>query len=150
METVRVSMRVNIWNRVFIGFMVGLEEMLGRAAQATANIIGEYVGKELLRYAEEEGREIKNLGDLRNLLVDLGLTSEITFQDLDEGNIKATIKDCGICPKRVGGYEFEGTACPWPGILRFMLEKFKECKYRVDVKVEPGETCILTFRPKLS
>ncbi len=52
-------MKLNLWNRVFIGFMVGLEEMLGRAAQATANIIGEYVGRELLKYAEDEGKEIK-------------------------------------------------------------------------------------------
>jgi len=143
-------MKINLWNRVFIGFMVGLEKMLGRAAQATANIIGEYVGKELLRYAEDEGKEIRNLEDLRSLMVDLGLASEIKFQESDEDDIWVTIKDCGICPKRVGGYQFEGTACPWPGFLRYMLEKFKENKYRVDVNVEPGETCTLTFRPKLS
>ncbi len=142
-------MKINLCNRVFIGFMVGLEEMLGRAAQATANIIGEYVGKELLRYAEDMGREIKNLEDLRSLMVELGLASEIKFQGSGEGNIRVTIEDCGICPKRIGGYQFDGTACPWPGFLRYMIEKFKGKKYRVDVKVEPGETCTLTFRPKL-
>ncbi len=82
------------------------------------------------------------------MLADLGLASEITFQGSDEGKIKVTIKECGICPKKIGGYEFEGTACPWPGVFRYMLEKFKKSKYRVDVKVEPGETCTLTFRPK--
>jgi len=59
--------------------MVGLEEMLGRAAQGVANMIGKYIGKELLKYAVEQNRKIESLDSLKSFLTDLEFAEQVKF-----------------------------------------------------------------------
>ena len=128
--------------------MVGLEEMLGRAAQGVANMIGKYIGKELLKYAVEQNRKIESLDSLKSFLTDLEFAEQVKFT-LGEELVEVSIEKCGICPKRVGGYEFEGTACPWSGFLRYMLKHVLNRDFSVAVKIKPGEKCVMTFKPVL-
>jgi hypothetical protein len=43
-------------NAMVIGYMVGTREVIGRGgAQAIANMAGEYAGRELVRFARQQG-----------------------------------------------------------------------------------------------
>ena len=102
----------NLLNAVIIGFMVGMERVLGKTSQAVINVVGYAVGREVLKHMSESGCRPKSLDDLAVALVSSRLAESLKFEVRDDGSVEATIEGCLICPKRVGGYEFEGTACP--------------------------------------
>ncbi len=133
---------------ILIGIMVGLERFLGRSAQAIINAVGRSMGEEVWRFVEREGRAPRDLDDLRDLLVGEGFAGEIEFDVTDEGEVSATVEDCRICPKRVGGHRFEGTACPWGGMLSYMVGRILGREFSFQARLTPGERCSLTLRPK--
>jgi hypothetical protein len=138
----------SLLNAVFIGYMVGTYSVIGKGgAQAIANMAGEFVGRELLAYASSQGKEIDSPRALADFLQENELTGAITIEE-NAGEVTAQIAQCGICPKRVGKYKFDGTACPWGGILIGALGTIMEKEFTVSPSLTPAEKCTITLRPR--
>ncbi len=138
----------SLLNAVFIGYMVGTYSVIGKGgAQAIANMAGEFVGRELLAYAKSQGEGIDSPRALADFLQENGLTGTITIEET-AGAVVAQIAQCGICPKRVGKYKFDGTACPWGGILIGALGTIMEREFTVSPSLTPAEKCAITLKPR--
>jgi hypothetical protein len=144
----RDSGPASLLNAVFIGYMVGTYSVMGKGgAQAVANMAGEHVGKEILAYASSQGIILDTPHALAKFLQDNQLAEAVAFNQ--KGNaVTAQISKCGICPKKIGKYKFDGTACPWGGILIGILESLSEEKFSVAVRLTPGEICSITLQAK--
>ncbi len=132
-----------ILRATMIGYMYGIENAVGSASQVASNIAGRVVGKEILKAYKESGFKgrIEEIPKMLSMFGDLNL-------DKREFGWLAEISNCKICPKRVGGYEFEGTACPWPGILVGMLEEITGEKFNITAELTPGEICAVKIERK--
>ena len=131
-------------NAIFIGYMVGTKEVLGRSVQAVANMAGETVALEVLKFAEDKGYKIDSLEKLEKFILANKLAN--ISLDVNTEEITATIDQCGICPKKIGGYVFEGTACPWGGILSGTISEILQEQQMASAKLVPGEICTITLR----
>jgi hypothetical protein len=126
-----------------IGYMLGTREVIGRGgAQAIANMAGEYAGLELVRFARQQGAPLASVEDLVAYVRQEGLADEMVFEDV-EGGFQVHIAQCYICPKKVGHYQFDGTACPWGGILIGALSDILDASFSCSTRLTPGETCTL-------
>jgi hypothetical protein len=126
-----------------IGYMLGTREVIGRGgAQAIANMAGEYAGRELVRFAREQGVPLSSTEDLVAYVRQEGLADEMVLEGV-EGGFQVHIAQCYICPKKVGHYQFDGTACPWGGILIGALSDILETSFSCSTRLTPGETCTL-------
>lgn len=135
-------------NAMVIGYMVGTRQVMGRGgAQAIANLAGEYAGRELVRFAREQGESLTTIEDLVAYVGTEGLAKQMVFQDTEIG-LDVHIAECGICPKKVGHYEFDGTACPWGGILTGALAEIQGTTFSCSTRLTPGESCILHLKRK--
>ena len=124
-----------------MGFSAGIGKM-GPESQIITNKISWVVGKEL-------GEEMKNKGvisstmsyselwDVLNKELDVDPSS--TLED-KENKLIITIRDCHICPKKVGKYPLPATACPIGGIFKGLCSVLeKEPKTEPDLV--PGQIC---------
>jgi hypothetical protein len=135
-------------NAMVIGYMVGTREVIGRGgAQAVANLAGEYAGRELVRFARMKGQPLDSVEDLVAYIRQEGLAHEMTLED-GPGSLEIRIADCLICPKKVGHYEFDGTACPWGGLLLGALSDILDTPFSCSTRLTPGETCTLLLTRK--
>lgn len=140
----------SLLNAVFIGYMVGTYSVMGKGgAQVIANMAGEYVGRELLAYAKSQGKEINSLPALTEFLQANSLTGAITVGETP-GGVTVQIAQCGICPKRIGKYQFDGTACPWGGILIGSLGAILQKEFTVSPSLAPAQTCTISLKPRKS
>lgn len=138
----------SLLNAVFIGYMVGTYSVMGKGgAQAIANMAGEYVGKEMLAYAESQGIALDTLPALVDFLQTFNLAGAVTIEEQTD-RVIVQIAQCGICPKRVGKYQFDGTACPWAGILIGALQTILQKNFSVSAQLTPGESCTITLQIK--
>jgi len=138
--------QIPLLNAVVIGFMVGTYEVMGRGGtQAVINMAGRYVGQEILRFARAHRETIQTLGDLQTFLVRHGLTEQIDLAQQGR-TVHARIAHCRICPKKVGRYTFDGTACPWGGILAGALEEITGRRFSCTPRLTPGEICEIELR----
>ncbi len=124
---------------IIIGYSVGLRKILGIGSQAMSNVAGRYVGKEIALLFKSK---VKDLRDAERVL---GVFGDLKLEET-ENQIVARISNCKICPKRVGNYEFEGTACPWGGILLGFLEECFGKSLSMNVKLKPGEVCEVVLK----
>lgn len=130
-------------NAMVIGYMLGTREVIGRGgAQAIANMAGEYAGRELVRFARLQGESLESVEDLIAYVRKEGLADQMAFEEV-EGGFEVQIAQCYICPKKVGHYQFDGTACPWGGILIGALSDILETSFSCSTRLTPGETCTL-------
>ena len=135
-------------NAMVIGYMVGTREVIGKGgAQAIANLAGEYAGRELVRFARLQGESLASIEDLIAYLGREGLVDTMIIEEV-EGGFQVQIAQCHICPKKVGHYQFDGTACPWGGILVGALSDILETSFSCSTRLTPGETCILHLKRK--
>jgi predicted ArsR family transcriptional regulator len=136
-------------NAMVIGYMVGTREVIGRGgAQAVANMAGEYAGRELVRFARQQGESLDSVEDLVAYVRQEGLANQMALQRV-EGGFQVRIAQCYICPKKVGHYEFDGTACPWGGILIGALSDILGTTSSCSARLTPGETCTLHLKQKV-
>lgn len=56
------------------------------------------------------------------------------------------ISNCYTCHKRVGHYCFDGSACPWTGILSGCLAYITGEKYSCTAMLTPGESCEIQIK----
>jgi hypothetical protein len=135
-------------NAIVIGYMVGTREVIGRGgAQAVANLAGEYAGRELVRFARQQGVSLSTVEDLAAYASEEGLAGQMVFEEVETG-FEVRIARCYICPKKVGHYQFDGTACPWGGILLGALTDILGATFSCSARLTPGETCLLQLRQK--
>jgi hypothetical protein len=76
-----------------------------------------------------------------------GLANQMTFNE-GEAKLIVQISECFICPKKVGHYQFDGTACPWGGILIGALADILGASFSCSTRLTPGETCTLHLKRK--
>jgi hypothetical protein len=135
-------------NAIVIGYMVGTREVIGRGgAQAIANLAGEYAGRELVRFAREQGVSLSSVEDLVSYVRQEGLADRMVVEQVEDG-YEVRIAQCYICPKKVGHYQFDGTACPWGGILLGALTDILGTRFSCSTALTPGETCTLHLKRK--
>ena len=135
-------------NAMVIGYMVGTREVIGKGgAQAIANLAGEYAGRELILFAREQGVSLSTVDDFVAYVGHEGLADHMVFEEV-EGGFEVRIAQCYICPKKVGHYQFDGTACPWGGILLGALTDILESTFSCSARLTPGETCTLHLKRK--
>ena len=147
---VREKGPVSLLNATFIGYMVGTYSVMGKGgAQAIANMAGEYVGREIVAYATSQGKTLDSAPALIAFLKENNLAGEFQFSG-DDTQVQVVISDCGICPKRVGKYQFDGTACPWGGILIGTLSAILKQEFAVSAGLTPGASCTITLHVKSS
>jgi hypothetical protein len=133
-------------NAIVIGYMLGTREVIGRGgAQAIANLAGEYAGRELVRFAREQGLALASVDDFVTFVDDEGLAAQMVVEEV-EGGFDVRIAQCYICPKKVGHYQFDGTACPWGGILLGALAAILETSFSCSTRLTPGEICQLHLK----
>ena len=138
----------SLLNAVFIGYMVGTYSVIGKGgAQAIANMAGEYVGRELLAFAASQDKKIDSPRALAEFLQANQLAGAITIEETT-GAVTVQIAQCGICPKRIGKYKFDGTACPWGGILIGALGTILDREFTVPPSLTPAEKCAITLKPR--
>jgi len=137
---------LELHNAMLIGFMIGTYDVLGKGGtQAVVNMAGKTVAKEFLRFAKDKGRPIESLEDFQVFVNDYKLAGEMEFHD-SEDIIFVRISNCKTCPKKVGHYQFDGTACPWGGILSGVLGEINSEAYSSASKLIPGEKCVLEVK----
>lgn len=144
-ESSETSGAETLTNAVFIGYMMGCHSLLGRATQAMGDLMAEHVGCELLRYARAQGHTVDSIESVKAILVESELAGVVSLVEEDK-EITVTIAECGICPKRVGAYEFDGTACPWPGMLAGILSESLGETLVPSARLVPAETCVIRLR----
>lgn len=133
-------------NAVLVGLLVGVYEVVGRGGtQAVINMAGEYVGKEMLQYARDHGEAVETLEQFRDFLVRHDLAGHVEFQD-DGSSIRVKVFQCYTCPKRVGHYDFDGSACPWGGILIGAFSQILNQRFSYAARLTPGEECEIVIK----
>ena len=139
----KVYEELELLNALLIGFMVGTYDVLGKGGtQAVINMAGKTVANEFLRFAKDKGKPIELLEDFQEFVTSYNLAGEMEFHET-EGKTYVRITQCKTCPKKVGHYEFDGTACPWGGILSGVLTEINNEPYSAASKLVPGEQCVL-------
>lgn len=134
---------LELFNAILIGFMVGTYDVLGKGGtQAVINIAGKTVASEILHFARDKGEPIKSLEDFRRFIIKNNLAGQIDFYETTEKTY-VRISQCKTCPKKVGHYTFDGSACPWGGILSGVLSEIHNEPYSSASKLIPGEQCII-------
>jgi predicted hydrocarbon binding protein len=134
----------NLRNALVIGIMRGMKKNLGKGLQGFANMIGFYGGTEMIKYVKDKGETFQSIEDV----IEFFKKNEFAqTMDVDRTNdsAKITVETCEICPKKVGGYEFEGTACPLPGFIVGAIREALGEEFRTAAKLTPGKTCLITL-----
>lgn len=127
----------SIPSAVIIGYSVGLKLITGHGAQSLSNMAGSYAGKELGIYAMNNGYEFKDIKDIERFLNQLDFAKIEMNEEEDEIIVK--ISKCNLCPKRICGYEFEGTACPWGGLLIGFISETLKYNLGYQMNLKPAE-----------
>jgi predicted hydrocarbon binding protein len=134
----------NLRNALVIGIMRGMKKNLGKGLQGFANMIGFYGGVEMIKYVKDQGENFQSMQDVTEFFRknDFAQTVELEKQGK---TYNITIEGCEICPKKIGGYEFEGTACPLPGFFVGAMKEALNEEFRTAARLTPGEICIITL-----
>lgn len=132
----------SIPNAILIGMMRGMRENLGKGCQGLSNMIGVYCGEEIIRYAIDKGEIFNSIGDIISYFRKNRFAEIIETQEI-ENSIEISIEKCLICPKKIGGYKFDGTACPMPGLTIGALKYGLNNNLKSSARLTPGEKCII-------
>lgn len=134
---------MQLLNAIIIGFMVGIYEIMGKGGtQAVINMAGRYVGKEIMRFARDNNFQIRTMDDFIRFIQEQALAGHLDYFE-KEAKVYVRIAGCATCPKRVGHYQFDGTACPWGGILAGALEDILQDRFSSAARLTPGQACVI-------
>ena len=135
--------QLELLNAILIGFMVGIYDVLGKGGtQAVVNMAGKTVAAEILHFARDKGEPIKSLQDFSDFITKYNLAGNVDFYRTPQKTY-VRISECKTCPKKVGHYQFDGSACPWGGILSGALSEIQNEPYSSASRLTPGEQCII-------
>ena len=113
---VRKKVRNPVVSALMIGAAYGIYRVVGACAQPLMNVVAYHMGVELggLIDADKPGEALAKAADM------LGLADRVVVEERGDA-IEVVLEGCNVCPKRVGGYDIQGTACPVPGLLLGVL-----------------------------
>jgi predicted hydrocarbon binding protein len=135
----------DLLNAVIIGMLVGVYQVVGRGGtQAVINMAGEYIGREILQFAKDHNEPIENLEQFRAFLIRYKLAGDIRFID-EQSGIRVIVEKCRTCPKKVGHYSFDGSACPWGGIMIGAFTTILQQNFSYAARLVPGEVCEISI-----
>ena len=135
----------DLLNAAIIGMLVGVYQVVGRGGtQAIINMAGEYVGREILQFAKDHNEPIENLEQFRQFVIRHNLAGNVYFFD-EESKIRVIVEQCKTCPKKVGHYSFDGSACPWGGIMIGAFTEILQQKFSYAARLVPGEVCEISI-----
>ena len=136
---------IDLLNAAIIGMLVGVYQVVGRGGtQAIINMAGEYVGREILQFAKDHNEPIENLEQFRQFIIRHNLAGNVHFLD-EESAIRVIVEQCKTCPKKVGHYSFDGSACPWGGIMIGAFAEILHQKFSYAARLVPGEVCEISI-----
>ncbi len=135
--------KIEYLHRTFMGLGAAIGELFGRSSQEQTNLFTSYIGTQIGKLLLEKGIVTKDtpVNELIGIIADeleFGGEYEITEED---GMVTLAIKECNVCPKKVGGLAFETTVCPVPGIVRGVIDVVKGTSGEGYAKLKPGEEC---------
>ena len=133
-------------HRLLIGVTAGIGKM-GPQSQVITNrvssVVGEQLGMEFLeRDLIKQGDSVKSIWDTVNKELEIDNDAEIQETN---GSVSITIKNCQVCPKKVGKYEIPATACPVPGIFKGICKKVGT-EVGADMNLTPGAICKIELK----
>ncbi|MCG3219092.1 MAG: hypothetical protein KAR35_08810 [Candidatus Heimdallarchaeota archaeon] len=138
-------------NRMVIGLGAGLvkarafiiNEDFG--PQGTMDVLatwmGQEIGKEMLdRNILTSNSTYEEI--IEKMLNELNLADEISTQFTND-EARIVVKECLICPRRVGNYDLEGyTSCPVGGLIRGVINSISgKSPQLTSIDYNPAEEC---------
>ncbi len=135
--------------RVLIGMCAGLDNVFPSAAQDLVDTIGKFVGREIGKEMLERGvvNENMSISEIIRKLEGEGFAfGDAVEVSESEDKVEIKIRECNVCPKKVGGYPIRKTACPVGGIVLGLLESIKKESLAVIPELIPGTVCIITIK----
>ena len=138
--------KIEYLHRTFMGLGAAIGELFGRSSQEQTNLFTSYIGTQIGKLLLKKGLVTRDtpVEELIGTIAD-----ELEFggaYEIIEGNGRVTlvIKECNVCPKKVGGLAFETTVCPVPGIVRGVIDVVKGTRGKGYAKLKPGDECRIT------
>ena len=138
--------KIEYLHRTFMGLGAAIGELFGRSSQEQTNLFTSYIGIEIGKLLLDKGMVTKDtpVNELIGIIADeLEFGGEYEIVE-DEGLVTITIKDCNVCPQKVGGHAFETTVCPVPGIVRGVIDVVKGTSGKGYAKLKPEDECKIT------
>jgi len=138
--------KIEYLHRTFMGLGAAIGELFGRSSQEQTNLFSSYIGIEIGKLLLDTGVVTRDtpVKELIGIIADeLEFGGEYEIVE-DDGLVTITIKECNICPERVGGHAFETTVCPVPGIMRGAIDVVKGTSGEGYAKLKPGVECEVT------
>ncbi|MCK4718602.1 MAG: hypothetical protein KAT70_08035 [Thermoplasmata archaeon] len=115
-----------------------------RMANNIANEVGRQLGKELVyRGMIKDNMETDEILDIA--LKELDVAGQYRTKTTTKAKVYE-IKDCNICPKKIGKYPLPATACPLPGIVRGLLQETGRHFDETYPDLKPGEVCNIKLK----
>ncbi len=135
--------KIEYLHRTFMGLGAAIGELFGKSSQEQTNLFTSYIGTQIGKLLLEKGIVTKDtpVNELIEIIADeleFGGEYEVIEED---GMVTLAIKECNVCPKKVGGLAFETTVCPVPGIVRGVIDVVKGTSGEGYAKLKPGEEC---------
>lgn len=135
--------KIEYLHRTFMGLGAAIGELFGRSSQEQTNLFSSYIGIEIGKLLLDKGVVTRDtpVKELIGIIADeLEFGGE--YEIIEEGGmVTLAIKECNVCPKKVGGLAFETTVCPVPGIIRGAIDVVKGTSGEGYAKLKPGEEC---------
>ncbi|MEA1893668.1 MAG: hypothetical protein U9N36_00415 [Euryarchaeota archaeon] len=138
--------KIEYLHRTFMGLGAAIGELFGRSSQEQTNLFASYIGIEIGKLLLKKGLVTKKtpVKDLIRIIADeLEFGGEYEIVE-DAGIVTLVIKECNVCPKKVGGLAFETTVCPVPGIVRGVIDVVRGVRGKGYAKLKPGDECMIT------
>ena len=138
--------KIEYLHRTFMGLGAAIGELFGRSSQEQTNLFSSYIGIEIGKLLLDKGMVTRDtpVKELIGIIADeLEFGGEYEIVDADD-LVTITIKECNVCPQKVGGHAFETTVCPVPGIVRGAIDVVKGTKGEGYAKLKPGDECKIT------
>ena len=163
-EEVVIERDLNKWNVLIASILAGFSKW-GVLSQGIVNKNMELVADKLARFFKTKGNIPKtnptasfeeNLTSIINFLdkeLEMAGTTNIEKEN-SELSFKVKSKTCNFCPIGVGEAELDGTACPYPALIKEFANKFMPEGQKVKLVVQERNflkkdketgTCIIKF-----
>jgi len=129
-----------------MGLGAAIGELFGKSSQEQTNLFTSYIGNQIGKLLLEKGVVTRDtpVKELIGTIADeLEFGGEYEIVE-DEGMVTLAIRECNVCPKKVGGPAFKTTVCPVPGIVRGVIDVVKGTSGEGYAKLKPGQECKIT------
>ena len=135
-------------HRVLIG-LTGAIGKMGPQSQILTNRIGFEIGLQVGAQLIEDGAidaETPLAEIWRKVNEELAIDPKADLTTGEGVVADITIRDCHICPKKVGKYAIPGTACPVGGVFHGVATAADVLHRNLELQLTPGEACRIIIR----